>query len=137
MKRAVVLVGLLCLAAAIAAASGARDPLLPRGAVRLGVREVDFRLDADTVPVSVVRGLFRRLSIRVTDNDLAIDRIVVQYSSGADEEIEVRHEFREGSRSRIIDLAGGRRAIRSIRLVYHTIGSLREGKATVTIYGIR
>jgi hypothetical protein len=137
MKRPLVLFVFLCLAAAMAAASGARDPLLPRGAVRLGVRQVDFRLDVDTFPVRATSGLFRRLYIRVTDNDLAIERIVVHYASGADEEVEVRHEFREGSRSRIIDLAGGRRAIRSIRIVYRTTGSLREGKARVTIYGIR
>jgi hypothetical protein len=137
MKRAVVLGILLCVAAGFAAASGGRDPLLPRGAVRLGVRTVDFRLDLDTFPVSAARGTFRRLYLRVTGNDLAIERIVVQYSSGADEEVAVRHEFREGSRSRVVDLAGGRRSIRSIRILYRTIGGLREGKATVAIYGIR
>ena len=137
MRRAVVLAVFLCLAAAMAAASGARDPMLPRGAVRLGAREVDFRLDVDTFPVSAWRGTFRRLVFQVDGNDLAIARIVVRYSSGADEEVEVMHEFREGSRSRIVDLAGARRSIRWIRIVYGTVGAMREGKATVTIYGIR
>jgi hypothetical protein len=137
MKRAVVLVVFLCLAAAVAAASGTCDPELPRGAVRLGVQEVDFRLDVDTFPVSALRGRFRRLYFHVTGNDLAIARIVVRYSSGADEEVEVLHEFREGSRSRIIDLAGARRSIRWIRIVYGTVGAMREGKASIAIYGIR
>lgn len=137
MRRAVVFAVFLSLAAAMAAASGARDPLLPRGAVRLGAREVDFRLDVDTFPVSAWRGTFRRLVFQVDGNDLAIARIVVRYSSGADEEVEVMHEFREGSRSRIVDLAGARRSIRWIRIVYGTVGAMREGKATVTIYGLR
>ena len=98
---------------------------------------MDFRLDVDTFPVTARKGVFRRLYLRVTENDLAIERIVVQYSSGADEEVEVRHEFREGSRSRVIDLAGGRRLIRSIRVVYHTIGGPSEGRARIAIYGIR
>lgn len=137
MRRAVVVVVLLAAVSAIAAASGIRDPLLPRGAVRLGVREVSFRTDVDVVPVSVRRGAFRQLYLRVADNDLVVERIVVQYASGADEEVAVRHEFREGSRSRVVDLAGGRRAIRAIRLVYRTVGGLREGRATVVLYGIR
>jgi hypothetical protein len=137
MKRVVVFVVFLCLAAGTSVASGTRDPLLPRGAVRLGVQEVDFRLDVDTFPVSVLRGKFRKLSFHVTGNDLAIARIVVHYASGADEEIEVRHEFREDARSRIIDLAGARRSIRWIRIVYGTVGAMREGKAMVAIYGIR
>lgn len=137
MKRAFATIVLLCLAAGAASASGARDPLLPRGAVRLGVREVDFRLDVDTFPVTARQGVFRRLYFRVTENDLAVERIVVQYSSGADEQIEVRHEFREGSRSRLIDLAGGGRLIRSIRVVYRTVGGLREGRARIAVYGIR
>ena len=137
MKRAIPFLVLLAFAAVAAGASGVRDPLLPRGAVRLGVREGDFRADFDVLPVSAARGMFRRIYLRVTDNDLTVERIVVQYATGVDEEVEVRHEFREGSRSRIIDLAGTRRAMRSIRVVYRTTGALREGKATVTIYGIR
>jgi len=137
MKRGAALMAFLCLAAGMAAASGVRDPQLPKGAVRLGAREADFRLDVDTFPVSAWRGRFRRLLFSVEGNDLAIARIVVRYSSGADEEVEVMHEFREGSRSRIVDLAGSRRSIRWIRIVYGTVGAMREGKALVTIYGIR
>lgn len=137
MKRAVPFLVLLAFAAVAAGASGVRDPLLPRGAVRLGEREVDFKADFDVFPVSAARGVFRRIYLRVADNDLTVARIVVQYATGADEDVEVRHEFREGSRSRIIDLAGTRRAIRSIRVIYRTTGALREGKATMTLYGIR
>lgn len=137
MKKSVALVMVLCLAATVAAAAGVRDPQLPKGAVRLGAREADFRLDVDTFPVSALRGRFRRLLFTVEGNDLAIARIVVRYSSGADEETEVMHEFREGSRSRIVDLAGARRSIRWIRIVYGTAGAMREGRALVTIYGIR
>lgn len=66
----------------------------------LGAREVGFLVDRDEILVGLREGLFT---------------------------IPVRHIFKEGSRSRIIDLPGRRRIIRKI---------LFEGRALVKVYGL-
>lgn len=104
--------------------------------VLLGAKEVGFRLDRDEILVGVRDGLFSKLLFEVQDNDLEMLRVVVTYGNGLDDTIPVRHIFREGSRSRRIDLPGGRRIIRKIVFFYKTVGPVREGRALVRVYGL-
>ena len=53
--------------------------------------------------------------------------MVVTYANGVADTIPVRHIFKEGSLSRIIDLPGRKRIIRKI---------VFEGRALVKVYGL-
>jgi len=73
---------------------------------------------------------------RVTDSPLNMHRIVVTYDNGSAERLDVRQNISKGGETRDIDLAGGKRSIRTIEFWYDTKG-LFNGKADVTAFGRR
>lgn len=103
--------------------------------VLLGEKEVNFLVDRDDLVVGLKDGMFRRLRFEVEKNDLEMLQVTVTFGNGKTETIPVRHVFREGSRSRVIDLPGQKRIIRKITFLYKTVGSLREGRALIRVYG--
>ncbi len=107
-----------------------------KDAVLLGEKSVTFRGDVDVIPVGADKGRFRRIGFRVEGNDVEIFRVVVEFASGGKQDIATRLVFDEGERSRVIDLRGGKRAIRSVAFSYRTVGRLAEGRATVRLFGI-
>ena len=56
--------------------------------------------------------------------------------NGTKDEILLRHNFNEESRSRRIDLKGNRRLIKRIIFYYSTGGRLLEGRAAMKVYGL-
>jgi hypothetical protein len=124
--------------AAIAFSLSACMTVLPApGQEVLGERTVDFRTDHDVISVGAYEGMFRALSFQVEKNDVEIFNIVVVYGNGEREKIDTRLVFREGTRSRVVDLHGGKRRIRNIEFTYRTVGKRNEGKARVVVYGVR
>ncbi|MGA2477879.1 MAG: hypothetical protein ABSG63_03895 [Spirochaetia bacterium] len=109
----------------------------PQGSEVLGERTVDFRVDHDQISVGNYEGFFRFLNFQVEKNDVEIFNIVVVYGNGEREKIDTRLVFREGSRSQVVDLDGGRRRIKSIEFTYRTVGERHEGKARVVVFGLR
>jgi hypothetical protein len=109
----------------------------PPGPQVLGERTVDFRTDHDVISVGGAEGPYRALSFQVEKNDVEIFNIVVVYGNGEKERIDTRLVFREGTRSRVVDLHGGKRRIKDIEFTYRTVGKRHEGKARVVVYGVR
>jgi hypothetical protein len=110
---------------------------LPVGSVVLGERMVDFKMDQDVINVDKSEGLFRTLYFVVENNDLDFFNLLVAYGNGDREKVEIRHMFREGSRSRMVDLAGERRQISSIQFNYKTAGMASDGQSRIIVYGVR
>jgi hypothetical protein len=102
----------------------------------LGAKEVTFLVESDVILVGLREGAFSKLLLEVEKNDLEIFRVVITCGNGADDTIQVRHIFREGSRSRLIDLRGGKRIIRKIVFFFKTVGPARVGRALVKVYGL-
>jgi hypothetical protein len=109
----------------------------PPKSVSLGERTVDFRADHDEFNVGIDDGLFKSLYFVVEKNDIEIQNLTIVYGNGEREKIGTRLVFTEGSRSRLVDLRGGERRITSILFNYKTIGEWQDGKAHVTVYGVR
>jgi len=101
---------------------------------RLGTRRVDRKLDHDEIIVSWTEGAFDAIKIEVKGAPLNMHKCVVHFANGGDQEILTRHNFAQGSDSRIIDLKGNNRIINRISFWYDTQGLLR-GKAFVTVWG--
>jgi hypothetical protein len=102
----------------------------------IGTVEANFSADHDTL---IVRGFddFRRIKFTVTNAGLNLQRLVVVYENGEPERIDVRANIPRGGESRQIDLRGaGKRRIRSIDFWYDTKGIL-NGKAHVTVFGMK
>jgi hypothetical protein len=91
--------------------------------------------DHDVIHVDGPHDTYRRLKFRVTRSPLNMHRMVVTYDDkGAPENIEVRNEIPKDGESRVIDLKGGKRKLRSVEFWFDTKGIL-NGKAEVTLYG--
>ncbi len=101
---------------------------------RLGSRRVDRRVDHDEIIVTWLEGAFDAIKIEVKGAPLNMHRCVVHFANGGDQEILTRHNFAQGSDSRVIDLKGNNRIINRISFWYDTQGLLR-GKAIVTVWG--
>jgi hypothetical protein len=103
----------------------------------LGTTQASHSADHDMIVVKGPYDYFRRLKFKVTDAPLNMQRMVVTYDdNGAPEKIDVRQNISQGGESRVIDLRGGKRKIRTIEFWYDTQGFLK-GKADVTVFGMK
>lgn len=114
-----------------------QGPRAPKESVLLGEQDVDFKVDHDTINVRNHEGSFRALYFSVEENDIELFNLVVDFGNGEKQMINSRLIFREGSRSRLIDLNGRDRRIKSIQFTYKTVGTWRGGKARVVVYGVK
>ena len=131
MKRLISLVA-LSLIATVAFSQG-----VPKDAVRLGERAVDFHAERDVIPVGDYRGWFKDIVFWVERNNVELFNLVVTYGDGQKEKLDTRLVFDEGTRSRAIHLEGFKRHIKNIAFTYKTVGSWLEGRARIVVYGIR
>jgi hypothetical protein len=130
MKRYLVL-GLISLSLVFGALAGAAEG--PRWEM-LGSQEVSFKRDRDRIDVGRSEGKFKQLEIRVQGAPVEIRDMTVTFGNGETFSPKLRHRFDEKSKSRVIDLPGERRNIKSIDFEYQS-PDRREGKAKVAVYG--
>jgi len=128
------LVVLVCLSL-VSALAFSQD--VPKDAVRLGERAVDFHADRDVIPVGVYEGWFKDIVFWVEKNNIEMFNLVVTYGDGQKQRFETRLVFDEGTRSRVIHLDGRKRLIKNIAFTYKTAGRWDEGRARVVVYGIK
>jgi hypothetical protein len=104
-----------------------------RGWTKLGERSVTGRVDRDTIYVGRYEGKFRRLALVVDDSDLELLEFEVHFANGERYNPRMRHYFREGTRSREIDLPGRFRQIKKIELRYRNLAG--GGNARIEVWG--
>lgn len=103
----------------------------------LGTTYANHKADHDMIIVAGPYDYFRRLKFKVTNAPLNLQRMVVRYDDGGfPEKIDIRYNIPKGGESRVIDLKGGKRKIKSVEFWYDTKGFL-NGKAAVTLFGIK
>lgn len=101
----------------------------------LGQREVNFRAERDRIELGRDAGRFNKLRFVVRGNAVEVLDVKVTFGNGQTQDVQVREKIREGGATRVIDLGGEARFIRSVEFVYRTEGAAREGKATVRLFG--
>jgi len=99
----------------------------------LGAREVSFGADRDAIEVTASEGRFSAIVIGVVEGELEMWNIKVEFGNGESYSPELRANFDEKSRSRVIDLPGELRVIKKV--VFHYKSKRTEGKATVKLHG--
>jgi hypothetical protein len=103
----------------------------------LGTTHANHSADHDAIYVKGPYDYFRRLKFKVTDAPLNMQRMIVRYDDGGrPENIELRFNIPKGGESRVIDLKGGKRKLKSVEFWYDTQGFL-SGKADVTLFGFK
>jgi hypothetical protein len=100
----------------------------------LGERTVTDAVDHDVIPVTVARGTFRSLKLEVRDRGVDFHSMKIHFGDGETQEVVLRQTIPAGGESRIIDVEGRERVIRSIEFVYDA-RSLLGKKARVQVWG--
>jgi hypothetical protein len=106
-----------------------------KGWVKLGERDVDGKVDKDTITVGAYEGKFSKLTMLVDKSDLELLGFEIVFGNGQKHDPNVKHYFKEGARTRVLDLPGDDRVIKTINLKYKNIAG--GGKAHVEVWGWR
>ena len=101
----------------------------------LGQRAVSDRVDHDVISVTAAEGTFRALKLRVKDRAVQFRDMKIHFSNGHVQDVELRHLIPAGGESRVIDIRGHDRAVRSVEFWYDA-QSLAGKKAEVELYGL-
>jgi hypothetical protein len=99
----------------------------------LGKKEVHLILDHDTIPVGVGEGTFRKLRFHVTGQPIHLYNIKVTFANGQVQKYDIDKHIAAGTYSPALDLAGDKRLISRIDLVYRK--AKLGGHAFLTVYG--
>ena len=110
-------------------------PAPPEGWTKLGSKRVGFGVDRDVIQLDTTDGKFNRIRIRVLENSVTVYDLTVHFQNGETYDVNVREEIKDGGMTRIIDLPGTLRTIDKITMVNRTDGRLREGRATIEVFG--
>jgi hypothetical protein len=101
----------------------------------LGTRKVTDRVERDFVDVGARRGEFTAVQIRVEKVAVQFREVTIHFSNGKRQTVELRDVIPAGGQSRVIDLAGDDRHIRSIELFYDS--QSRGHRGTVRVWARR
>ncbi|WP_066219120.1 hypothetical protein [Formosa haliotis] len=104
--------------------------------INLGTTHANHTADHDRINVPGPYDYYRKIKFTVRDSPVNIQRLVVTYDGGVPQNINTRFSIPKNGESRVIDLIGGKRKLRSIEFWYDTKGIL-NGKADVTVYGMK
>lgn len=99
----------------------------------LGKRKVRLAFDYDVIPVTFLRGNFSRLLIKVAGKGVFFNEVAVVYGNGVVDRIPIRFFIEAGGQSRVIDLRGRDRIIKSVQLFYRSVPTSLQ-RATVSVY---
>jgi hypothetical protein len=103
-----------------------------QGWVLVGENWVTGREDHDFVPVGRRQGRFGQLLISTEEGDFVMRDMTIEFSDGRAWSPSLRQYFREGSRSRVLNIPNGPRGIRSIRFTYGDLPG--GGRALVQVW---
>ena len=89
--------------------------------------------DRDTVRIGKAKGGFDQLTMVVSDSDLDLQDFTIVFTGGERWSPKLKHLFKEGARTRVIDLPGKDRTITKVELAYANLPG--GGKARIELYG--
>ena len=100
---------------------------------KVGESMVDGARDRDTIQVARAHNPLTHIMIRVEQSDLELYDLVVTFADGTTFAPPMRLTFREGARSRQIDLPGTARVIRRVDFRYGNLPG--SGRARLELLG--
>jgi hypothetical protein len=102
--------------------------------VKLGSVNAGHDADHDRITVTGPHDNYRKLKFKVKNASLNMRHVVVTYDDGAPQSIDVKENLAAGAETRVIDLHGGKRSIRTIEFWHETKGN-KGDKAEVVAFG--
>jgi len=102
---------------------------------KLGERTVNGKLDKDTIVVGADDGFFTAIQVKVENSSLDMRDIKVNFGNGSSFSPDTRVRFDANTKSRVIDLPGEKRIIKSVEFKYSNVPG--GGNARVELWGRR
>ena len=99
----------------------------------LGAREVNHFSEVDRIHAQGFRK-YSQVKICVSNRAVRMQDVDVVFRNGGHQDLQVRHFLRPGDCTRPLDLAGYRRDIRFLNLVYQTAGRNFGPRAVVRVF---
>jgi len=99
----------------------------------LGERVIDGRIDNDKIEVGRYEGKFTKLQLVALDSDFELMDFAVTFGKGPEWRPDVKHYFKEGSRTRSIDFPGDERVIKQVTFKYRNLPG--GGRAKLQVWG--
>lgn len=130
LKRRMILAAMVVLGCAVNAAgaqSGRWEPI--------GSRPITDRADHESVKIGEAKGDFTAVKLEVLRRSVNFRRVVIKFRNGDDQKVELRETIAANQESRVIDIEGNDRVIRSIDFWYDPQSLGRGGQATVRVHG--
>lgn len=100
----------------------------------LGTTNVTDRLDHDTLVVTRAQGTFKAVKLKVLGHGVEFRSMKIHFANGDVQNVELRDKIPAGGESRVIDVEGYDRGIRSIEFLYDA-QALRGRHAKVRVFG--
>jgi hypothetical protein len=98
----------------------------------LGSAQIGTRVERDVIDVGRREGRFSSIGFTVTGSDVRIEDLRIVYGSGESEQLQIREFYKDGTRSRPIDLQGRGNFIQRIEVAYRAPGPVK-----IDFYGER
>lgn len=102
----------------------------------LGTTVVRFTADHDVIRVAG-NDWYNHLKFRVVDAAVEMINMTVVYESGAPDVIPLAFVIPKGAESRLIDLRGGERRIRSVQFTYRSGVPGFRGRSKIILFGLK
>lgn len=104
-----------------------------RGWVLLGEREVNGKADHDRIEVGAVQGTFSKVTMVVQSSDLELVDFKITFADKTNYHPKLTYFFKEGARTRVIDLPPSEPVIRAFDFQYRNVPG--GGRAKVQVWG--
>jgi hypothetical protein len=102
---------------------------------RLGTVVADRELDRDVIDLGKRAGRYEALMFRVERGDVVLEDLKITFQDDSIYSPDLKMVFREGERSRSIDLPPNGGKVKRIRFLYRSAGYKQN--AVVDVYGLR
>jgi len=132
MAKRLILVGLFALVACTTRRVVVVEGHGREGWEKLGEREVDGKVDYDTIDVGAREGRFRKVMFVVENSAVEMFDVNINFGDGSSWSPATRLVFEADTRSRVVDLPGGDRVIRSVQFKYGNLPG--GGRARVELW---
>jgi len=93
--------------------------------------------DTDRIQVGRYEGAFSKLQLVVDDSDMTLEGMRIVFGDNTEYNPKLAYEFKEGARTRAIDLPPSAVVIQYIELTYRNSGQRDGQKARVQVWGLK